>query len=132
MSKGSPIVNIRVQPGLLAQVDARCERSVTHCKVPMDRTAFITAAIVDKLDHYKRSSRKGCNTPRRKNTIQWRGVADTLPDAETTVMLYSPEADEPIWPGFHDGEGGWVWAEGIPAKGVTHWAQIPEPPEVKS
>ena len=60
----------------------------------------------------------------------WKSVADEMPDSEQTVLYYAPEADEPVWLGFHDGEC-WrqVSAEQVEAE-VTHWMQLPEPPSV--
>jgi len=56
--------------------------------------------------------------------------ADILPDSETTVMTYSPDSNEPIWPAYHDGEQ-WVDLMGAPIDdaNITHWMNFPEPPE---
>lgn len=61
--KGSPIIPIRIPADLLDRVDARVERSKTHCKIPFNRSTFILTAIAEKLAHYSRASRRGCNTP---------------------------------------------------------------------
>lgn len=52
---------------------------------------------------------------------------DLLPDDESTVLLYAPGNDEPVWPGYRDGES-WRWADGTPAEGVTHWTGMPQGP----
>lgn len=35
-------------------------------------------------------------------SIEWRAVADELPDADVTVLVYAPGSDEPVWLGFYD------------------------------
>jgi len=37
-----------------------------------------------------------------------------------------PTADEPVWPGYHDGEQ-WLLADGMPAPDVNAWADMPAP-----
>jgi hypothetical protein len=34
----------------------------------------------------------------------WKSVTDEMPDADQTVLVHCPDADEPVWLGFHDGE----------------------------
>jgi hypothetical protein len=60
----------------------------------------------------------------------WQSVSDGLPDTDTTVMTFSPESNEPIWPAYHDGEQ-WVDLMGAPIDDaqITHWMDFPEPPE---
>jgi len=61
--------------------------------------------------------------------IQWIGVDQALPDSETTVLVYSPESDEPVWLGYYDGDS-WDSAEGMPyGTPVTAWAKMPEGPD---
>jgi hypothetical protein len=61
-------------------------------------------------------------------TVTWR---TGLPDADTTVLVYTP-ADGEVWLGFYDGE---CW-RGVDASRlrckVTHWAHLPEPPREKA
>jgi metal-responsive CopG/Arc/MetJ family transcriptional regulator len=52
MSKGSPIVPIRIPPLLLVQIDQIVDRSA-HT-----RSSFIIAAIEEKLRHRERSNRQ--------------------------------------------------------------------------
>jgi len=64
------------------------------------------------------------------NDNAWIPVAERLPDSETTVMVYAPAADPPVWLGYYDerdhGDGWWSVDE---AKlDVTHWTHTPEPP----
>ncbi len=59
-------------------------------------------------------------------TIIWKPVKEK-PDAEITVLLYAPNASEPVWPGYYDDQ--WRWADGTPARGVTHWADFPGGPK---
>lgn len=57
--------------------------------------------------------------------------ADVLPDADKTVLCYMPDADDPISPGFTDGET-WFDYNGGPLHGkdaVTHWMPLPDPPK---
>ena len=56
--------------------------------------------------------------------------ADILPDSDLTVMVHCPGGDDPVCPGFHDGEQ-WHDYNGAPLTGrdaVTHWMPFPEPP----
>lgn len=63
--------------------------------------------------------------------ICWlRTDGDLLPDDETTVLLYAPGNDEPVWPGWLVGDA-WYWSDGMPANGVTHWTGMPEGPNPK-
>lgn len=55
-----------------------------------------------------------------------------LPDSDTTVLVFSPKADEPVWLGYHDGEA-WRTAEGERyATPVDAWAEIPYPEEKRT
>lgn len=56
----------------------------------------------------------------------WIPIAEALPDDDLTVIVATPDSDEPVWIGYHDGEG-WHFADSMPAH-VTHWRQLPEPP----
>jgi len=62
----------------------------------------------------------------------WFSVEISMPDADRTVMVYSPRANEPVWLGYWDGE---CWRE-VSADAydteVTHWMDLPNPPEVVS
>jgi len=62
----------------------------------------------------------------------WYDVRIAMPDADATVLVYAPESTEPIWLGYFDGE---CWRD-VSADAyehpVTHWMDIPEPPEVQS
>lgn len=60
-------------------------------------------------------------------TITWTPCSESMPDSDSTVMIYHPDENEVIWIGYHDGET-WRTAEGEQTK-VTHWANFPEPPE---
>ena len=56
----------------------------------------------------------------------WTSVAKGMPDDDTSVMIYAPREDEPVWIGYHDGEV-WRLASGETVK-VSHWQEMPEPP----
>lgn len=62
--------------------------------------------------------------------IRWVPVTDTLPDDETTVLVFMPTADEPVGLGCHSDDRWWVTEGGSPA--VTHWADMPAGPLFKS
>ena len=55
MSKGNPIVPVRVPEDVLAKIDREVERSVHRFSGKLDRSAFIRLAIAEKLDHMRRS-----------------------------------------------------------------------------
>ena len=63
--------------------------------------------------------------------------AETLPDSELTVIIHMPNATEPIWLGYHDGEQ-WFTVEGTAVKDldgdgpVAHWMEMPDPPPATS
>lgn len=56
--------------------------------------------------------------------MNWIEAAQQLPDSDTTVLVHAPQADEPIWMGFHDGEM-WRYVDATPAVGVIEWADLP-------
>ena len=59
----------------------------------------------------------------------WIPCEEGLPDSDTNVMTFSPDSNEPVWPGYHDGEIWWdITGLALPARGVTHWMPFPEPP----
>jgi hypothetical protein len=69
-----------------------------------------------------------------QETIQWIAVSDSVPDADTTVLVCAPGSDEPIWLGHYDGVFWFaVGGEGygdedeIPQE-VTAWASMPMGP----
>jgi hypothetical protein len=66
-----------------------------------------------------------------QETITWYSVAETLPDADTTVLVYAPGSDEPVWLGYYDGDS-WFEIGGAEygnaeelADQVTAWATMP-------
>ncbi len=56
--------------------------------------------------------------------ITWTAASRSLPDSDTTVLLDMPDADEPVWPGYHDGQR-WLLADGMHAPRVRAWADLP-------
>ena len=59
MSKGSPIISVRIPEPILAKLDKAMDRINTRRKdMPYTRHAFILAAIMDKLAHIERSRRR--------------------------------------------------------------------------
>jgi len=68
-----------------------------------------------------------------QETLVWYS-ADAPPDADTTVMVFAPGCDEPVWLGYFDGES-WFEIGGAQygnaeelADAVTAWAPMPGGP----
>lgn len=59
-------------------------------------------------------------------TILWTRVTEGMPDDDTSVLVYAPLADEPVWIGWYDGVY-WCMADGAEyADGaVQGWAALP-------
>lgn len=61
------------------------------------------------------------------SVVHWISVADKLPDDDMTVLIADTENDVTL--GFHDGDSGWRYCSaGLVGDPVTHWAEIPDPP----
>lgn len=61
--------------------------------------------------------------------IQWIPVTERKPDSDTTVLLFNPDVDEPVWSGYRDDNGDqWVYVDGMIAE-PTHWAEQPRGPK---
>ncbi|MEY5101112.1 MAG: hypothetical protein RJA36_3831 [Pseudomonadota bacterium] len=59
--------------------------------------------------------------------IQWQ-LLPKLPDADTTVLVFIPADNDPVWIGFFDGAE-WLNVEGQAFKHpVTAWADFPAGP----
>lgn len=59
MSKGSPIITVRIGHELLAKMDAAiASANVTCFDEPFQRTRWIKKAIAEKLAHLARSKKK--------------------------------------------------------------------------
>lgn len=57
--RGSPRVTVRITPLILASVNAEIERlNLNPLNEPWNMTAFINAAIVEKIAHSQRSRKK--------------------------------------------------------------------------
>jgi hypothetical protein len=66
MSKGSPIVPLRIPAALLAKIDADIARSIHFDDTPRDnRTVWILAAILDVFRHRERA--RQCRRKRRSD-----------------------------------------------------------------
>jgi len=64
-----------------------------------------------------------------KPQATWIPCTDQLPDSDQTVITFDPNSNEPVWPGYHDGEQWWcITGLALPALRVTHWMPLPEPP----
>lgn len=62
--------------------------------------------------------------------VVWVDASSKLPDDDMTVLIADTENDVTL--GFHDGDHGWRYcsAEKV-GDPVTHWAELPKPPNVK-
>lgn len=58
-------------------------------------------------------------------TITWHAPEKEMPDDGETVLLHLADDDVPIWPGYHDGDQGWLTHENLPAPRVLAWASMP-------
>lgn len=64
---------------------------------------------------------------RQHEIIEWVHVFDGHPYDEIGVMLFCPNADDPIVRGFYR-DGRWWRGERKLVEGVTYWAHLPEGP----
>lgn len=75
-------------------------------------------------------------TPIQGRRIFWVDVQDHLPGDDRCVLIHAPSLDSrefPVFMGWFDPtEDGWRTMEAMPidAGAVTHWAELPEPPEL--
>lgn len=65
--------------------------------------------------------------------MEWISVKDELPGLEEEVLVYQPENDDLVVIGYlmqnpRTGKLYWNKQNGIEIHGITHWLQIPEPP----
>lgn len=59
-------------------------------------------------------------------TINWHFVSEAKPDADETVLVHCPHADEPVWLAFLDGDL-WRSIDGLVLlETVLAWARMPE------
>lgn len=54
-------------------------------------------------------------------------MSDQLQDDGRTVLIVCPQNSEPVWIGYHD-EGRWLAVDGLEVEVVTHWQDLPDPP----
>lgn len=61
-----------------------------------------------------------------RETLEWFAPAEKLPDDDTIVLVKVKGQDEPVWPGWYDGET-WVVADGfeVDPGDLLLWAQMP-------
>lgn len=57
----------------------------------------------------------------------WRAAGEELPDDELTVLVATPDGNEPVFLGYKDGEI-WRSVNGELIE-VSHWMPLPEPPK---
>lgn len=65
--------------------------------------------------------------------MKWHSVLLRIPDSDTIVLVHVPQNNEPVWLGYFDGEHDrWNWIGGSEIEQtVTHWMELPQPPEAK-
>lgn len=54
--------------------------------------------------------------------VYWQDAATSFPDDDELVLLYCPDSDEPVWPGYWNGME-WLHAEGGRCE-PTFWATM--------
>lgn len=60
-------------------------------------------------------------------SIIWHVIGPgSMPDGDITVQLFDEDADEPVWPGYYDGND-WIYVDGHIAT-PTRWAYMPTGP----
>lgn len=59
-------------------------------------------------------------------TVIWFPIV-RMPDGDLTVQLFDENGDEPVWPGYFDGEQ-WIYVDGNIAH-PTHWANMAAGPK---
>lgn len=68
MSKGTPVITIRIPPGVVQQIDEIAKQSINRkATEPWTRSSWIMQAIVDKLDHVRRG--REASKRRRKTPV---------------------------------------------------------------
>lgn len=62
--------------------------------------------------------------------MTWTTITDRLPDADIDVLIYCPQANDPIWMACFDDElQKWIYPSGATCQHVvTHWMELPKPP----
>jgi hypothetical protein len=63
-----------------------------------------------------------------QEAIMWKAVQVEMPKDGKIVLTYSPQMAEPVWMGWADGLD-WRQLSGEIMPGVTHWAELPNPPD---
>jgi hypothetical protein len=100
MSKGSPIITLRLPPALLTLVRSAIARSEhTRFEGPWDLSSFIVAAIREKLAHMERSNR-----PRRKAKQPPESAAMVRCEKCSVVFLWGDDGAYRV-----GADGGWLF-----------------------
>ena len=65
--------------------------------------------------------------------MKWHSVLRRMPDSDTDVLIHCPVSSEPVWLAYFDAEReSWIYPNGATCEHtVTHWADLPEPPDGK-
>jgi hypothetical protein len=89
---------------------------------------------VERLWIAELSPKSPCDYTHPMANCSWISTEIGKPDSDTTVLVCSPGADEPVWLGYWDSENDcWREVDGLRYETkVTHWMQLPNPPEVQS
>ena len=64
-------------------------------------------------------------------SVLWKDTNIERPDDNEAVLIYIPDADEPVWLGYLE-DGTWFEMDGFPVEGeVKAWCRLPDPPEIQ-
>jgi hypothetical protein len=92
----------------------------------------IDAYFAKELQQAALTSKSPCDHTHPFAGCSWISTEIGMPDDEQTVLIHVPGADDPVWFGFLDA-GEWRYLDGgLCREHVTHWMQLPNPPEVQS
>ncbi len=99
-------------------------KTIASVDLAPEQTDVCAESTIDLRAAHWRQVQKELNALRAA-AIAWTLAAE-LPDSDTTVLLFNPDASEPVWPGYHDGKY-WRYADGMLTY-PTHYADMPEGP----
>jgi len=62
-----------------------------------------------------------------RETIEWVPASERMPDADESVLIYEPDANDAVAEGWFDGDR-WRDHLGTDDMRVTHWCAMPNGP----
>jgi len=92
---------------------------------------------IDKISEWLEDTRKENeqlqaerDALKAREAITWIDASSRLPDDNTTVMLFAPDSDEPVWLGYYEDDTWYVvCGNALKPGAVTHWSTLPAGPE---